>query len=278
MFVPFITILPGMIAAVLVTEIADLKAGGHRRRRPGRGSTYNDALLYLMRDLLPNGLLGLAITGLLAAFMAGMAANISAFNTVFSYDLWQDYVVKGREDGYYLRIGRIATVGATVDRDRDRDLRGELLRTSWHYLQTLFGFFNAPLFATFILGMFWKRMTADRRLGRAWSSGTLSAVAVAFLSEDAFGSLEHGRDPDRRPGRRVPRRVGGLRRRRPAQRRGLRGHRAEAGRAAARAGLLRDAQGGAHRPATRRRTRGTAAPSPWPASSLAMVIVLNMVF
>ena len=67
-----------------------------------------------MRDLLPNGLLGLAITGLLAAFMAGMAANISAFNTVFSYDLWQTYVVKDRDDGYYLRIGRLATVAATV--------------------------------------------------------------------------------------------------------------------------------------------------------------------
>ena len=132
MFVPFITILPGMIAAVLVTEIADLKAGGtaERRRRLGPTSTYNDSLLYLMRELLPNGLLGLAITGLLAAFMAGMAANISAFNTVFSYDLWQDYVVKDREDGYYLRIGRLATVAATVDRDRDGDLRGELLRTS----------------------------------------------------------------------------------------------------------------------------------------------------
>src|SRR5205085_1378396 len=74
----------------------------------------NDALLFLMRDLLPNGLLGLAITGLLAAFMAGMAANISAFNTVFSYDLWADYIVKDREDDYYLRIGRIATVAATA--------------------------------------------------------------------------------------------------------------------------------------------------------------------
>ena len=93
MFVPFITIIPGMIAAVLVTEMADLKAGGTPAGgASGEGVAYNDALLYLMRDLLPNGLLGLAITGLLAAFMAGMAANISAFNTVFSYDLWQDYV------------------------------------------------------------------------------------------------------------------------------------------------------------------------------------------
>ncbi len=67
-----------------------------------------------MRDLLPNGMLGVAIAGLLASFMAGMAANISAFNTVFTYDLWQQYVQKDRPDGYYTSVGRLATVGATV--------------------------------------------------------------------------------------------------------------------------------------------------------------------
>ena len=191
MFVPFITILPGMIAAVLVTEIADLKAGETVEGvATGADVTYNDALLYLMRDLLPNGLLGLAITGLLAAFMAGMAANISAFNTVFSYDLWQDYVVKDREDGYYLRIGRLATVGATAIAIGTATFAASFSNIM-SYLQTLFGFFNAPLFATFILGMFWKRMTATA----GWMglvAGTLSAVVVAFLSEDAFGSLSQG--------------------------------------------------------------------------------------
>ena len=98
MFVPFITILPGMIGAVLVTEIAETKAGETVGGGASGDVTYNDTLLYLMRDLLPNGLLGLAIAGLLAAFMAGMAANISAFNTVFSYDLWQTYIVKERDD------------------------------------------------------------------------------------------------------------------------------------------------------------------------------------
>src|SRR5215218_313773 len=98
MFIPFITIIPGMIAAVLVTEIAQTKAG---EVVPGGASgdvKFNDSLLFLMRDVLPNGLLGVAITGLLAAFMAGMAANISAFNTVLSYDLWQTYIVKERDD------------------------------------------------------------------------------------------------------------------------------------------------------------------------------------
>jgi SSS family solute:Na+ symporter len=194
MFVPFITIVPGMVAAVLVSEIARIKggetvAGGSS----GDGVTYNDSLLLLMRDVLPNGLLGLAIAGLLAAFMAGMAANISAFNTVFSYDLWQDYVVKDRDDGYYLRVGRVATVAATVIAIFTATLAGNFANIM-QYLQTLFGFFNAPLFATFILGLFWKRMTA----AAGWTglvSGTLGAILVAFLSEDAFGSLSTGLIP-----------------------------------------------------------------------------------
>jgi solute:Na+ symporter, SSS family len=194
MFVPFITIIPGMIAAVLVSEIARVKAGETvAGGASGEGVTYNDSLLYLMRDLLPNGLLGLAITGLLAAFMAGMAANVSAFNTVFSYDLWQDYVVKDREDVYYLRVGRIATVAAVAIAIFTAGLASNFSNIM-NYLQTLFGFFNAPLFATFILGMFWKRMTPTA----GWVglvAGTLSAVTVAFLSEDAFGSWSTGAIP-----------------------------------------------------------------------------------
>jgi solute:Na+ symporter, SSS family len=193
MFVPFITILPGMIAAVLVTEMADLKAGGTPSGGTSGTVTYNDALILMMRDLLPNGLLGLAITGLLAAFMAGMAANISAFNTVFTFDLYQDYLHKEDSDSHYVWVGRAATIGATV----------VAIGTSYFaagfpnimaYLQTLFGFFNAPLFATFILGMFWKRMTATA----GWVglvAGTLAAVLVAFLSEDAFGSFSTGTIP-----------------------------------------------------------------------------------
>jgi SSS family solute:Na+ symporter len=186
MFIPFIVIIPGMAAAIIIPEITNLKSG----QGDSGGATYNDAILLLMRDLLPNGMLGIAIAGLLASFMAGMAANISAFNTVFSYDLWQQYVKKDKPDGYYTLVGRIATVAATVI----------AIFTAWfasnydnlmNYLQTLFGFFNAPLFATFILGMFWKRMTATA----GWTglvSGTAAAVAVAFLSEDAFGSASTG--------------------------------------------------------------------------------------
>jgi SSS family solute:Na+ symporter len=105
-----------------------------------------------------------------------MAANISAFNTVFSYDLWQRYIRKDHSDDYYLRIGRLATVGATVIAifTAQIALGYDNVMT---YLQTLFGFFNAPLFATFILGMFWKRMTPTA----GWVglvAGTLSAIAV----------------------------------------------------------------------------------------------------
>jgi SSS family solute:Na+ symporter len=185
MFVPFIVIVPGIIAAIVVPELVDLKAG-----KPAGDVKYNDAILLLMRDLLPNGMLGVAIAGLLASFMAGMAANISAFNTVFSYDLWQQYVVKDREDSYYTLIGRLATVAAAVIAIGTAAIASNYSNLM-DYLQTLFGFFNAPLFATFILGMFWKRMTATA----GWTglvSGTLAAVAVAFLSQDAFGSASLG--------------------------------------------------------------------------------------
>ncbi len=193
MFVPFITILPGMIAAVLVTEVAGVKAGDAVSGGAEGDVTFNDALLYLMRDLLPNGLLGVAIAGLMAAFMAGMAANISAFNTVLSYDLWEQYVVKERSDDYYLIVGRVATVAATIIAIFTAGLASNFSNIM-DYLQVLFGFFNAPLFATFILGMFWKRMTPTA----GWVglvAGTLSAVAVAFLTEDAFGSWSTGTIP-----------------------------------------------------------------------------------
>jgi SSS family solute:Na+ symporter len=185
MFIPFIVIVPGIIAAIIIPKLADLKSGGS-----GDGVKYNDAILLLMKDLLPNGMLGVAIAGLLASFMAGMAANISAFNTVLSYDLWQQYVVKDREDSYYTLVGRLATVAATVIAIGTAGIASNYTNLM-NYLQVLFGFFNAPLFATFILGMFWKRMTATA----GWTglvSGTAAAVAVAFLSEDAFGSASTG--------------------------------------------------------------------------------------
>ncbi|WP_151548761.1 MULTISPECIES: sodium:solute symporter family protein [Corynebacterium] len=176
MFVPFVVVVPGMIAGATVTPIMNGSA------EP------NDAMLYLMRDLLPNGLLGVALAGLLAAFMAGMAANISAFNTVMSYDIWQGYVVKDKQDDYYTKVGRMATVLATLIAVFTA-LIAENFGNVMDYLQTLFGFFNAPLFATFILGMFWKRMTPTA----GWVGlvlGTLSAMAYWAIA--TFSSVESG--------------------------------------------------------------------------------------
>ncbi|MET9328247.1 sodium:solute symporter family protein [Tsukamurella sp. NPDC003166] len=176
MFIPFVVVVPGMICAAMVGDMMHLKTTG-----AADGVTYNDAILLMMRDVLPNGLLGVAVAGLIASFMAGMAANVSAFNTVFSYDLWQQYVVKDREDGYYIRVGRIATVAAVVMAIGTATIAAGYSNLM-DYLQTLFGFFNAPLFATFLLGMFWKRMTPTA----GWVglvAGTLSAVTVFVLQE-----------------------------------------------------------------------------------------------
>jgi SSS family solute:Na+ symporter len=175
LLIPFVVVVPGMIAAAAIGDMIHLKSSG------SGDVTYNDAMLLMIRDILPNGLLGVAIAGLIASFMAGMAANISAFNSVFSYDIWQQYIVKERSDDYYIRIGRYATVAATV-----LAIFTALIASGYSnimdYLQTLFGFFNAPLFATFILGMFWKRMTPTA----GWVglvAGTLSAIVVFILSK-----------------------------------------------------------------------------------------------
>jgi SSS family solute:Na+ symporter len=147
-FIPFITVIPGLVALLVIPDLGSDKPN----MEP------NNAIPLLMNEYLPNGMLGLALVGLIAAFMAGVAANVSAFNTVVTYDLWEPYVRSGRDDAYYLRVGRIATVtGILVG-------IGTALIASGYtnimdYIQLLFSFFNAPLFATFIIGMFWRRMT-----------------------------------------------------------------------------------------------------------------------
>lgn len=97
--IPIVTVIPGLIAVVL---FGDLGKDG--------GPTYNEAIPLLMNEFLPNGVLGVAVTGLLASFMAGMAANISGFNTVFTQDIWKAHVNGDHPDEWYVRLGRIATV------------------------------------------------------------------------------------------------------------------------------------------------------------------------
>jgi SSS family solute:Na+ symporter len=169
LFIPVITVLPGLIALVTVKGLGADEGD----------LVYNNAIPLLMRDLLPNGVLGVAVTGLLASFMAGMAANVSGFNTVFTYDIWQSYVRRDRSDAHYLRVGRIATVvGVIIGIGTAFIAAG--YSNIMNYIQALFSVFNAPLFATFIVGMFWKRMTAWAGF---WSLvlGTLASVSLYLL-------------------------------------------------------------------------------------------------
>ncbi|WP_026360879.1 sodium:solute symporter family protein [Amycolatopsis nigrescens] len=188
MLIPFIVIIPGMIAAVTVTELMGENKTALLAGDPSAsGADFNDALLLLMRDLLPNGMLGIAIAGLLASFMAGMAANLSSFNTVFTYDIWQSYIKKDKPDGYYLSFGRLVTAIGTILAIGTAFI-ASTYSNLMDYLQQLFSFFNAPLFATFILGMFWKRMTATA----GWTglvSGTLAAIGVFLLAETGAWDL-----------------------------------------------------------------------------------------
>jgi SSS family solute:Na+ symporter len=171
-FIPALTIIPGLVALVTVHGLG-AKTGTLQ---------YNNSIPLLIGNLFPTGILGLAITGLMASFMAGVAANVTAFNTVVTYDLWQDYVRKDRSPEYYVRFGRIATVvGVVIAIGTAFIAKG--YSNMMNYVQLLFSYFNAPLFATFIIGMFWRRTTA-------WGgffgliAGTLGAFATHELASN----------------------------------------------------------------------------------------------
>lgn len=143
--IPLGIVIPGMAAVLLIPGLGT-----------GGGLAYNYAIPALMNKYLPTGVLGVAITGLLAAFMAGMAANVSSFNAVWTYDIWQIYIRPGRPDSYYLRVGRITTVvGVAIG------ILTAFIAAGYNnianYLQTLFSFFNVPIFLAFIVGMAWRK-------------------------------------------------------------------------------------------------------------------------
>jgi solute:Na+ symporter, SSS family len=208
MVFPFLVILPGLIAISLptpktqtivheqngvitheTTVISQIAAEGRgivpAKINPVTGKAmldasgkplldYDMATPNMLLHYFPTGILGLGLTALLASFMSGMAGNVTAFNTVFTYDLYQSYIHKGASDRHYLAVGRWATVG------------GILLSISTAYaaisfnnimdtLQLVFSFVNAPLFATFLLGMFWKRTTGHAAF-TGLITGTLAAV------------------------------------------------------------------------------------------------------
>jgi SSS family solute:Na+ symporter len=135
-----------------------------------------------MNKYLPNGTLGIALAGLLAAFMAGMAANVSSFNTVFTYDIWQTYIRKGRRDGYYLQVGRVVTVAGILIGIGTAFIASGYSNIM-NYIQLLFSYFNAPLFATFIIAMFWKRTTPWAGVS-GLAAGTIGAGVMHFAAYD----------------------------------------------------------------------------------------------
>ncbi len=170
--IPAIVVIPGLVALVSLPDFGKAKTASE-------GLTFNDAIPALMGKLLPSGLLGLAITGLFASFMAGVAANVSSLNTVVTYDLVQAYWKKDREDKFYLRVGRLVTVVGIVI-SVFTALLASTFSNIMEYLQALFGIFNAPIFATFILGMFWKRGNAR---GGFWGllAGVLAGMTTYLL-------------------------------------------------------------------------------------------------
>ena len=175
-FMPFVVILPGIAAVALMSMSSGytvpLKAAG--------GYDYDQVLTTLMAKFYPNGMLGIGLTALMASFMSGMAGNVTAFNTVFTYDIYQSYFRRHAPDRHYLWVGRVTTVAGVA-----LSIGTAYLATHFNnimdFLQLVFAFVNAPLFATFLLGMFWKRTTSD---GAFWGLliGTTSAALTHGLT------------------------------------------------------------------------------------------------
>jgi SSS family solute:Na+ symporter len=199
MVFPFLVILPGMIAIALGTAAAG--AGGGQGIIPAKlGANgapvldaagravldYDLATPMMLIKLFPEGMLGLGLTALLASFMSGMAGNVTAFNTVWTYDLYQAHFKKDASDEHLLWMGRVATVGG-IALSVVAAYVASAFNNIMDVLQLVFAFVNAPLFATFALGMFWRRSTAD---GAFWglASGTVGAAIHHGLTLPAGSS------------------------------------------------------------------------------------------
>jgi solute:Na+ symporter, SSS family len=143
---------------------------------------YSGVIFSLVKQYCPPGLLGLALTALLASFMSGMAGNVTAFNTVFTYDLYQAYFVKGRSDRHYFLTGKVITVVGIL-LSMGAAYFAKQYDNAMDIIQLVFGFVNAPIFATFLLGMFWKRTTGTGAFlglfGGIASSALFHALTIA---------------------------------------------------------------------------------------------------
>ena len=199
MLFPFLVILPGLIAIALPTQPAvppharvvvsaeppgkgiipmkvDASSGKPMLDKDGKPQLdYDLAVPNMLLHYFPPGMLGLGLTALLASFMSGMAGNVTAFNTVWTYDIYQSYIRPGATDEHYLWMGRMATVFGIAFSIAAAYMANRF-NNIMDMLQLVFAFVNAPLFATFLLGMFWKRTT-----GHAAFTGLLAGTAAAAI-------------------------------------------------------------------------------------------------
>ena len=199
MLFPLLVILPGLIAIALPAQNLANLAGTHAAATvPGEGLVpvkidasgqavrdqdgavqldYDLATPNMLLHYFPTGILGLGLTALLASFMSGMAGNVTAFNSVWTYDIYQSYINKTASDAHYLWMGRMATIFGIA-----LSIAAAYMATRFNnimdMLQLVFAFVNAPLFATFLLGMFWKRTT-----GHGAFTGLLSGTVAAALHQ-----------------------------------------------------------------------------------------------
>lgn len=182
MFFPILVILPGMIAIALTSHAGT--SGFALPQKLDGTYNYDLAIPMMLGHYFPTGILGVGLTALMASFMSGMAGNVTAFNTVWTYDIYQSYIKRGASDAHYLWMGRMATVFGIVI-----SVAAAYLVTRFNnimdMLQLVFAFVNAPLFATFLLGMFWKRAT-----GHGAFIGLLSGTIAAAIHHGI--TLPHG--------------------------------------------------------------------------------------
>lgn len=164
MALPFMIVTAGVVAIVMVQNHAIPHLA-----RP------DDALLYVINSQYPHGLLGLGVTALLAGFMAGQAGNVSAFNTVFTEDIYRSYFVKNANDRHYVTVGRVMTVLGVLISIGTAYWAMEM-SSIMSYMQALFSIVNAPLFGVIALGMFWKRIN-----GQGGFVGLFAGMALSLI-------------------------------------------------------------------------------------------------
>jgi len=193
MMVPLIVILPGLLGLAvmpgLVGESQAVATGGH---------SYNEVLPLMMARYLGPGLLGLGITALIAGFMSGMAGNISAFATVWTYDIYKPLRKKQLSDSHFVSVGRWTTILGVLVSIGTAYLVMEFA-SIMDYVQALFSFFIAPLFATVLFGMMWKRATPA---GGFWGllAGTVSSIGMwLWVKLDPSALAVIARSPDAKP-------------------------------------------------------------------------------